>query len=58
MKTKLFFLLFLILAMQLFTSPSSAQNTLTEKGYVVPQRGWYFGIEGDMPFGVSTFSNI
>ena len=57
MKNKVSFSLFAILVMLSFVSPSSAQ-TATEETDAVPQKGWYVGVEGGVPFGMSTFSSF
>ena len=43
--------------MQAFHSPLAAQTVATDKGDT-SQRGWYLGVEGGMPFGISTFSSF
>ena len=58
MKNKKVFSLLAIPAMLFFTAPLSAQNVTTEKEDAALQRGWYLGIEGGLPFGVSTFSSF
>ena len=50
-------ILLVILAMQAFHSPLAAQTVATDKGDT-SQRGWYLGVEGGMPFGISTFSSF
>ena len=50
-------LLSVILTMQAFLSPLLAQNVATGKE-TAAQRGWHIGIEGGMPFGLSTFSSF
>ena len=50
-------ILLVILAMQAFHSPLAAQTVATDKGDT-SQRGWYLGIEGGVPFGISTFSSF
>ena len=57
MMKKVPLILLVILAMQAFHSPLTAQNVATDKE-TVPQRGWYLGIEGGVPFGISTFSSF
>ena len=57
MKNRLSFPLLAILAALVFASPLSAQNTATGES-AAPERGWYIGIEGGLPFGVSTFSSF
>lgn len=57
MKNKVSFPLFAILMMLSIVSPSSAQ-TATEEADAVLQKGWYLGVEGGVPFGMSTFSSF
>ena len=57
MKKKVSFFLFAVLVMLSFVSPSSAQIATAETD-AVPQEGWYFGVEGGVPFGISTFSSF
>lgn len=57
MTKKVPILLSAFLAMHPFCNPLAAQNTATDKE-TVPQRGWYLGIEGGVPFGISTFSSF
>ncbi len=57
MMKKVPILLLAFLLMQPFNSPLSAQDVATDKE-VIPLRGWYLGIEGGVPFGISTFSSF
>ena len=57
MMKKVPLILLVILSMQAFHSPLAAQNVATVKE-ASPQRGWYLGIEGGVPFGISTFSSF
>ncbi len=57
MKTKALFLLIVILVTQSFFSSLSAQ-IVDADDRVVPRQGWYFGVEGGLPLGFSTFSSF
>ena len=57
MKNKKTFSLLAIPVMLFFTSPLSAQDAPTARG-AAPSKGWYFGIEGGVPLGISTFSSF
>ena len=55
--TKSLFLLLAILVVQALRSPLSAQNVQSD-GEDMRHPGWYLGIEGGVPFGISTFSSF
>lgn len=59
MKYRLFFPLSVILAMLISASGLSAHNAAApEDEGGAPQKGWYIGVEGGLPFGVSTFTSF
>ena len=57
MKKKFVFPLYSVVVSMLFSASLQAQN-VSELGDEPLQRGWYIGIEGGLPFGVSTFSSF
>lgn len=50
-------LLLAFLVAQAFFSPLAAQNVAADKE-TAPYKGWYLGVEGGVPFGLSTFSSF